>query len=177
MSFSRYIPENFYSDFSISEQGKVPDYLETVVAGKGITTTVSASQLQSNAIPAGQTVIQPQNVLPVGSMTASSLISSPVVTTVAGTTTQPQQLTIQLPTQPQPIQGVKTVTYVNPVINKQGQLQTSPAGTSGGAANLQPVKLTTPTFAYTSNGKSQSPVLSQRSRRCFELRNDKRAHM
>ena len=60
----RYIPENFYSDFAISDgsggqgsgKGGVPDYLETVVAGKGITsTTVSAqpTQLQPNSLQPG----------------------------------------------------------------------------------------------------------------------------
>ena len=174
INFHRYIPENFYSDFTISEQGKIPDYLETVVAGKGITTTVSASQLQPNAaLPAGaaaagQTVIQQPSgqVLPIGSMSTASpqLITSPITTSAVtapcsvaaaaapGQPQQPQQLTIQLPTQPQPIQGVKTVTYVNPVINKPTQIQTSPAGVAP-ATSLQPVKLTTPTFAYTSSGK------------------------
>jgi hypothetical protein len=41
---SKYIPENFYSDFTMADQsGGVSDYLQTVVAGKTNTTTVSAS--------------------------------------------------------------------------------------------------------------------------------------
>ena len=71
----RYIPD-MYSDFAISDGsgqvGKgVPDYLETVVAGKGITaTTVSAqpTQLQPNSIQPAATgaataVQQPQTVI------------------------------------------------------------------------------------------------------------------
>lgn len=61
-----------YSDFAISDGsgqgGKVPDYLETVVAGKGITTTtVSAqpTQLQPNSLQPAVTcaVQQPQTVI------------------------------------------------------------------------------------------------------------------
>ena len=88
------------------------------------------------------------------------LLASPGGTTcptVVGN--QQQQLTIQLPTQPQPIQGVKTLTYVaqqtpgkTTAVN---QLQTSPSAAALGqpASTLQPVKLATPTFAYTSTGK------------------------
>ena len=87
------------------------------------------------------------------------LLASPGGTTcptVVGN--QQQQLTIQLPTQPQPIQGVKTLTYVaqqtpgkTTAVN---QLQTSPSAALGQpASNLQPVKLATPTFAYTATGK------------------------
>ena len=84
----RYIPENFYSDFAISDgsggqgsgKGGVPDYLETVVAGKGITsTTVSAqpTQLQPNSLQPAVTgagaVQQPQTVIqPAFSMAGSS---------------------------------------------------------------------------------------------------------
>ena len=87
------------------------------------------------------------------------LLASPGGTTcptVVGN--QQQQLTIQLPTQPQPIQGVKTLTYVaqqtpgkTTAVN---QLQTSPSAALGQpASTLQPVKLATPTFAYTSTGE------------------------
>ena len=207
----RYIPENFYSDFAISDgsggqssgKGGVPDYLETVVAGKGITsTTVSAqpTQLQPNSLQPAVTgagaVQQPQTVIqPAFSMAGSSsntehtkiticffflitltlflagtsiqqpqLITSPTAgsnTVVSGATgscaTTPQQLTIQLPTQPQPIQGVKTVTYVNPVLStpatRPTQIQTSPTVTAA-STTLQPVKMTTtPTFAYTPSGR------------------------
>lgn len=77
-----------YSDFAISDGsgqgGKVPDYLETVVAGKGITTTtVSAqpTQLQPNSLQPAVTcaVQQPQTVIqPAFSMagTGQHLISS-----------------------------------------------------------------------------------------------------
>ena len=90
------------------------------------------------------------------------LITSPTAgsnTVVSGATgscaTTPQQLTIQLPTQPQPIQGVKTVTYVNPVLStpatRPTQIQTSPTVTAA-STTLQPVKMT-PTFAYTPSGR------------------------
>ena len=96
------------------------------------------------------------------------LLASPGGTTcptVVGN--QQQQLTIQLPTQPQPIQGVKTLTYVaqqtpgkTTAVN---QLQTSPSAAALGqpASTLQPVKLATPTFAYTSTGK-----FTEKSSRC-----------
>jgi hypothetical protein len=100
---SRYIPENFYSDFTMADQqhghqqsGGVPDYLQTVVAGKAITTTVSSAGSNHTH-------------------TASNAIQIPMTMT---NHQQPQSITIQLPTQPQPIQGVKTITYVNTVMSK-----------------------------------------------------------
>lgn len=91
---SRYIPENFYSDFTLadSQQQNQSDYLQTVVAGKATTTT-------SNSIMSNLHHQQPQ---------------------------QPQSITIQLPTQPQPIQGVKTVTYVNQLKANNNMHMTSP---------------------------------------------------
>ena len=200
----RYIPENFYSDFAISDgsggqgsgKGGVPDYLETVVAGKGITSTTVSAQPNSlqPAVTGAGAVQQPQTVIqPAFSMAGSSsntehsktthhfsfnhtdtfltgtsiqqpqLITSPTAgsnTVVSGATgncaTTPQQLTIQLPTQPQPIQGVKTVTYVNPVLStpatRPTQIQTSPTVTAA-STTLQPVKMTAPTFAYTPSGR------------------------
>ena len=73
---------------------------------------------------------------------------------VAGTqpTSSPatqQKLTIQLPTQPQPIAGVKTVTYVSSIGGTPNPPQYQTITTS---ANLTPVKLTTTGFAYTSTG-------------------------
>ena len=110
---SRYIPENFYSDFSMTNANDpnhvhtsingstglvtsgVPDYLQTVVAGKAITTTVSASsQLPTTLAPNFNTL-------------------SPHLTLQPQQPQQPQTITFHLPTQPQPIQGVKTLTYVN----------------------------------------------------------------
>ena len=73
-----------------------------------------------------------------------------------------QKLTIQLPTQPQPISGVKTVTYVNPVISSFGGtvsshgLQGHQAITTSAAANYTPLKLTTTGFAYTPTGKKEN---------------------
>ena len=60
-----------------------------------------------------------------------------------------QKLTIQLPTQPQPIAGVKTVTYVSSIGGTPNPTQYQTITTS---ANLTPVKLTTTGFAYTSTG-------------------------
>ena len=50
---SKYIPENFYSDFTMADQSGVSDYLQTVVAGKSntATTTVSASNGSLNQQP------------------------------------------------------------------------------------------------------------------------------
>ena len=88
---SRYIPggmENLYSDFNMADQyqqmssaniGGLPDYLQTVVAGKAaVTTTVSALQPQLSQSPinlqSSQHQIQPQ-------------------------INQPQTITVHLPTQ------------------------------------------------------------------------------
>ena len=84
---SRYIPENLYSDFNMADYhvqsssanlGGIPDYLQTVVAGKAaVTTTVSALPpplSQSPINPQSQHQIQPQ-------------------------LHQPQTITVQLPTQ------------------------------------------------------------------------------
>jgi hypothetical protein len=104
---SRYIPENFYSDFTLSsevQQPQLPDYLQTVVAGKAVTTTVNSnnSQFGHQAPQAhGQTVQSPQN----------------------------NQTIIHLPTQPQPIQGVKTVTYKS-AMNGSSQLTLQQAGSA-----------------------------------------------
>ena len=123
---SRYIPENFYSDFTAlgnphgdqnHAQPPISDYLQTVVAGKAITTTVSA------ATPSVGSIQLPPQPLP----------SQP----------QPQQsITIHLPTQPQPIQGVKTVTYVN-------KSSTSPVPTP--QAQMSPGKITQ--YAFTPSGE------------------------
>lgn len=93
---SRYIPENFYSDFTLAEVSSaghvissVPEDLHTVVAGKAITTTVSAA-----------------SHLP-------SIHTQPISQFHQNQQQNPQTITVHLPTQPQPIQGVKTVTYVN----------------------------------------------------------------
>ena len=66
-----------------------------------------------------------------------------------------QPITIQLPTQPQPVQGVKTVTYVNPVISKAPtpQQQVSTVTTS---ANLQPLRVTQ--YAYTQSGTFENLI-------------------
>ena len=126
---SRYIPENFYSDFTLAEQHhpqQIPDYLQTVVAGKAITTTVSASH------PA--TSISSTSGIPLYSQSSGGHQSS---------------ITIQLPTQPQPIQGVKTVTYVNPfkAANNNNSAGSSPVA----ASQVSPGKVTQ--YAYTPSGE------------------------
>lgn len=131
---SRYIPENFYSDFTMADQTGVPDYLQTVVAGKTSTTTVSASN--------GNVTQQPSTIqLPIS--------MAQTMTAAANTVTNQQPITIQLPTQPQPVQGVKTVTYVNPVISKASPQQHATTVTS--SATLQPLRVTQ--YAYTQSGK------------------------
>ena len=120
---SRYIPENFYTDFpqidpNHSSHGNanghgvqmgVPDYLQTVVAGKAITTTVTASSQIPSALPPGLNSLSPH----------VTVQSQPPQQ-------QPQTITVHLPTQPQPIQGVKTVTYVNKANNNATPSQVSP---------------------------------------------------
>lgn len=129
---SRYIPENYFSDFPMVEvsnsgpqvqplhhQHAMPDYLQTVVAGKAITTTVSASQPLHLQHPVHhQPQQQPQ---------------------------QPQTITVHLPTQPQPIQGVKTVTYV------KNSSQCGSGATTNVAAQMSPGKITQ--YAYTPSGE------------------------
>lgn len=142
---SRYIPENFYSDFTMADQSAVPDYLQTVVAGKAITTTVSAAG--SHSSNGGSNLLGQTHTfqLPVSAMPMSVSQAVTTVTQAMSAAPMPQPITIQLPTQPQPIQGVKTVTYVN---NVMGKTHTTTVPTS----SFQPVKLTTQ-FAYTSTGE------------------------
>ena len=73
----RYIPENFYLPDGFSDGtatgvqttkpgSAVPDYLETVVAGKGITTTAgttAAATMATQLQPATVTQHQPQTVI------------------------------------------------------------------------------------------------------------------
>ena len=61
-----------------------------------------------------------------------------------------QPITIQLPTQPQPVQGVTTVKYVNPVISK-ATLSGSQATVTTSTASLQPLRVTQ--YAYTQTGE------------------------
>ena len=123
----------------MADQTGVPDYLQTVVTGKSntTTTTVSASASTSNGTVVNQ---QPSTIqLPI-SMAQTIQPSS-----------QQQPITIQLPTQPQPVQGVKTVTYVNPVISKASPQPVTTVTSSGTAANLQPLRVTQ--YAYTQSGE------------------------
>ena len=206
----RYIPENFYSDFTISDQNtatanaaggtqtttslggnRLPDYLETVVAAAGKSNQAQATQNLLNTQPqplSQSTVLQTmkqeqlpasilQQPLPVMSSNTttlqlpssiyqrastnpgSTIISAPsslMTSQVANpqpSMAQPtqQKLTIQLPTQPQPIAGVKTVTYVSSIGGTQYQSTVPQTITT--SANLTPVKLTTTGFAYTSTGE------------------------
>lgn len=132
---SKYIPENFYSDFTMADQSGVADYLQTVVAGKTSTTTVSAATSLSN----GNVVTQQPSTIQLPITMAQPTLTSP----------NQQPITIQLPTQPQPVQGVKTVTYVNPVISKASPQQVTTVTSS--AATLQPLRVTQ--YAYTQSGE------------------------
>lgn len=131
---SKYIPENFYSDFTMADQSGVADYLQTVVAGKTSTTTVSATT--SNSTNGNVVTQQP------------STIQLPITMAQPTLTSNQQPITIQLPTQPQPVQGVKTVTYVNPVISKASPQQVTTVTSS---ATLQPLRVTQ--YAYTQSGE------------------------
>lgn len=150
---SKYIPENFYSDFTMADQSVgVSDYLQTVVAGKSNTTTVSASSNGSTMnlqqapstiqlpISMTQTVAAGQSISAAGQPAQGQHAHGQV-------STQHQPITIQLPTQPQPVQGVKTVTYVNPVISKAN----SQATVTTSSASLQPLRVTQ--YAYTQTGE------------------------
>ena len=135
----------------------VSDYLQTVVAGKSNTTTVSASSNGSTMnlqqapstiqlpISMTQTVAAGQSISAAGQPAQGQHAHGQV-------STQHQPITIQLPTQPQPVQGVKTVTYVNPVISKAN----SQATVTTSSASLQPLRVTQ--YAYTQTGMYTSTV-------------------
>lgn len=146
---SRYIPENFYSDFTLGSndnhhshsqsqaagppQFMMSDYLQTVVAGKAVTTTT----VSSVANPTSIHLQPPSQVHGLQSQTGQA---------------PPQSITIHLPTQPQPIQGVKTVTYA--AVNKSGspssgnQAVVNPAVSS---PSMSPGKITQ--YAFTPSGE------------------------
>ena len=221
---SRYIPENFYSDFTIADQNnpaatattqattsiasnRLPDYLETVVAAAGkanpqqsqatqnllnaqnqqLSQSTVLQAMKQDQLPAsilqqplpqmstnntttlqlpssiyqrasthsGSTIITAPTTLMTSTQALPNVTASPQYISsvpIAGTQPTPatqQKLTIQLPTQPQPIAGVKTVTYVSSIGgNTPTQYQTITT-----SANLTPVKLTTTGFAYTSTGE------------------------
>ena len=82
----------------MADQTGVPDYLQTVVAGKTSTTTVSAASA-SNVNGSSIVSQQPSTIqLPI-SMAQQVATASPL------TTSNQQPITIQLPTQSQPVQG------------------------------------------------------------------------
>ena len=83
----------------MADQTGVPDYLQTVVAGKTSTTTVSAASAGSIN---GSSIVsqQPSTIqLPISMAQQINASASPL------TTSNQQPITIQLPTQPQPVQG------------------------------------------------------------------------
>ncbi|XP_040578150.1 uncharacterized protein [Lepeophtheirus salmonis] len=123
---SRYIPETFYSDFNITEPKL--DYLESKQNMSSLT-SVSALGSSSIMVSSGSPILS--------TTAASTSLQSPFHQ--SGT-----PITIQLPTQPQPQQGIKTLTYVQN--SKNSTVNTT---------SLQPVKLTTG-FAYTATGEKIS---------------------
>ena len=122
----------------MADQTGVPDYLQTVVAGKSNTTTTTVSA--ASASTANGTMVNQQ----------PSTIQLPIsmAQTIQTSSVSSQPITIQLPTQPQPVQGVKTVTYVNPVISNA---RTQPMTTVTSSASLQPLRVTQ--YAYTQSGE------------------------
>eukprot|EP00096_Caligus_rogercresseyi_P012577 TRINITY_DN5310_c1_g3_i3.p1 TRINITY_DN5310_c1_g3~~TRINITY_DN5310_c1_g3_i3.p1 ORF type:complete len:924 (-),score=404.63 TRINITY_DN5310_c1_g3_i3:17-2788(-) len=134
---SRYIPETFYSDFNIGE-AKL-DYLES----SGGVTKVSGSMPSFTGTLGVSTSSGP--VLSTTTTMASPIFSAPGLPTHFSSA--PTPITIQLPTQPQPPQGVKTLTYVQNNVAKNS--------TGLNTTSLQPVKLTTG-FAYTATGEKFS---------------------
>ena len=96
----------------------------------------------------------------------TAVASIPAGSTSVNTTNGP--ITIQLPTQPQPVQAVKSVTYVQAAGGKVVQTQPPTATVvsstgqpvqvqaAAGAAGFQPVKLAaagTTQYAYTTSGE------------------------
>ena len=121
------------------------------------TTTLQlpSSIYQRASTHSGSTIITAPTTLMTSTQALPNVTASPQYISsvpIAGTQPTPatqQKLTIQLPTQPQPIAGVKTVTYVSSIGgNTPTQYQTITT-----SANLTPVKLTTTGFAYTSTGR------------------------
>ena len=126
----------------MADQTGVPDYLQTVVAGKSNTTTTTVSA--ASASTANGTMVNQQ----------PSTIQLPIsmAQTIQTSSVSSQPITIQLPTQPQPVQGVKTVTYVNPVIsNARTQPMTTVTSSGTGTSTLQPLRVTQ--YAYTQSGE------------------------
>ncbi len=108
-------------------------------------TTVSAAaaappQLQSLLQP-----VAPQSVTQINPGSIAATAAAPP-TAAAAAAVAPAPITIQLPTQPQPVQTVKSVTYV--AASKSPNPQTVTTST------FQPVKLTTTGFAITPSGTS-----------------------
>lgn len=64
-------------------------------------------------------------------------------------------ITIQLPTQPQPVQAVKSVTYV--AARNNPPAFASPTSNAVTTSSFQPVKLTTTGFAITPTGRATRP--------------------
>jgi hypothetical protein len=119
----------------MADQPGVSDYLQTVVAGKTNTTTTVSSN--GNLLSHQGSTIQ----LPI----------SMAQTFCHNTTVQQQPITIQLPTQPS-----KSVTYVNPVINKSNTQQVvaaAPGALTGSAtSSLQNLRVMHTQYAYTQSG-------------------------
>ena len=111
----------------------LPGNLTPVTNVTTMSTATAAPQLQSLLQPAAAGLAQ--------------IGGSP--TTTVQTTSGP--ITIQLPTQPQPVQAVKSVTYV--AARNNPPIFASSANNAVTTSSFQPVKLTTTGFAITPTGK------------------------
>ena len=111
----------------------LPGNLTPVTNVTTMSTATAAPQLQSLLQPATAGLAQ---------------IGTSPTTTVA---TAQGPITIQLPTQPQPVQAVKSVTYV--AARNNPPVFASSANNAVTTSSFQPVKLTTTGFAITPTGK------------------------
>ncbi|TRY80511.1 hypothetical protein TCAL_10728 [Tigriopus californicus] len=155
---SRYIPENFYADFSLSDTNNLEATTVASAAPPPIQAPPATAKFSSTPIISlsNGTILQaasPMTTLPlsISSLTQPLNIAQGITTFSGGhQINNPPQMgiptVIQLPTQPQPPQAVKSMTYVQTNRPQQTQI---PINT----ASLQPVKLTTTGYALTPSGE------------------------
>lgn len=141
---SRYIPENFYTDFNLSDTTS----LEATTVSVPSSMTVPTMVTSNSTVHASQATTKLQSAAPIATILQTSN-HSPTVSLSSPPIATSGPITIQLPTQPQPVQTMKTVTYVQGGSKQMLQPQVVTSVNS----SFQPVKLTTTGFALTSTGE------------------------
>eukprot|EP00095_Tigriopus_kingsejongensis_P004997 maker-scaffold733_size105121-snap-gene-0.19 protein:Tk04997 transcript:maker-scaffold733_size105121-snap-gene-0.19-mRNA-1 annotation:"hypothetical protein KGM_19023" len=147
---SRYIPENFYADLNFTDASTLEATTVASAASTPIHSTHATAKFSSTPIISlsNGTILQatsPMTSLPL-SITQPLNITQGMASLSAGHHHQMNLPTvIQLPTQPQPPQAVKSMAY----LQTSRHQHTIPINT----ASLQPVKLTPTGYALTSSGE------------------------